>query len=206
MPSPVAPRSGRGRPEVTTHAEIEQAAFRLFADRGFAKTTLEAIAQEVGVGRRTLFRYYQSKNDIPWGQFDRTLIHFRELLAQQPSEMPIHAVVHQAVVSFNDFPPDAHPTHKQRMHLILNTPELQAHSVLRYAQWRQEIAAHVAGRVGGSPDDLIPQVAGHVSLAISLTAYDQWLAQPGSTNSDLLITIDEAMLGLRAYLSAEDRP
>ena len=53
-----ARRSARGRPEVTTHAEIEQAAFMLFAQRGYAQTTLEAIAAEVGIGRRTLFRYF----------------------------------------------------------------------------------------------------------------------------------------------------
>jgi hypothetical protein len=37
-------RSARGRPEVTTHAEIEQAAFMLVAQRGYAQTTLEANA------------------------------------------------------------------------------------------------------------------------------------------------------------------
>ncbi len=79
---PPASRSLRGRPEATTHAEIEQAAFRLFAERGFERTTLDAIAAEVGVGRRTLFRYFESKNDIPWGQFDRTLERFRVLLEQ----------------------------------------------------------------------------------------------------------------------------
>src|SRR5262245_3567476 len=58
-----------GRPVVTSHAAIEEAAFRLFGERGFEGTTLDAIAREVGIGRRTLFRYFASKNDIPWGQF-----------------------------------------------------------------------------------------------------------------------------------------
>src|SRR6478752_5661725 len=71
---------GPGRPEATSHAEIEQAAFRLFAERGFDGTTLGDIAAAVGVSRRTLFRYYPSKNDIPWGQFDRTLESFRRIL------------------------------------------------------------------------------------------------------------------------------
>ena len=85
-------RRGAGRPEVTSHAEIEAAAFRLFAARGFEQTTLAAIADEVSVSRRTLFRYYASKNDIPWGQFDRTLDAFRELLAGLPDERPLAVV------------------------------------------------------------------------------------------------------------------
>src|SRR5690349_2865865 len=40
----------RGRPVATSHAEIEQAAFRLYAERGFEGTTIEAIAAAVGVG------------------------------------------------------------------------------------------------------------------------------------------------------------
>lgn len=192
--------SARGRPEATSHAAIEQAAFTLFAERGFARTTLDAIADAVGVSRRTLFRYYQSKNDIPWGQFDRTLDHFRELLAGQPDDLPVHEAIHRAVVEFNRFPVDAHPPHRERMRLILTTPELQAHSVLRYAEWRQVIAEDVARRGGTLAADLVPQVAGHVSLAISLSAYEHWLAQPSADDGDLLTIIDDAMAGLRAYL------
>jgi AcrR family transcriptional regulator len=40
-----------------THAKIERAAFRLFSERDFAGTTLDDIAAEVGVGRRTVTRY-----------------------------------------------------------------------------------------------------------------------------------------------------
>jgi AcrR family transcriptional regulator len=66
-----------GRPPATSHAEIEAAAFALFAQKGFDATTMEDIATAVGVGRRTLFRYFPSKNDIPWGQFDDSLEHLR---------------------------------------------------------------------------------------------------------------------------------
>jgi len=195
--------SARGRPEATSHAAIEQAAFTLFAERGFARTTLDAIAEAVGVSRRTLFRYYQSKNDIPWGQFDRTLDHFRDLLAEQADDLPVHEAVHRAVVEFNRFPADAHPPHRERMRLILATPELEAHSVLRYAEWRQVIAEDVARRTGAQPGDLVPQVAGHVSLAISLSAYAAWLAEPDAETAPLLDIIDEAMTGLRLYLGVE---
>lgn len=179
-------RASAGRPEVTSHAAIEQAAFKLFRERGFESTTLEAIAQEVGVGRRTLFRYYKSKNDIPWGQFDRTLDSFRALLAAMPTDMPILDAVGRGIVEFNRFPADASPSHVERMRLILGTPALQAHSVLRYAEWRQVIAEYVAQRLGTAPSSLEPQLIGQVSLAVALTAYERWLRVPSSSLTGLI--------------------
>lgn len=197
----------RGRPAVTSHAAIEQAAFRLFAERGFDATTLSDIAKETGIGQRTLTRYYPSKNDIPWGQFDRTLEHFETLLASTPPDLPLWARVQRAVIAFNEFPDDAEPPHRERMRLILHTPTLQAHSVLRYAQWRGVIADYVAAETGAAPTDPFPQLVGHVSLALAMTAYEQWLRTPaagdpgGELNARLLELLERAMTALRQYLS-----
>lgn len=190
--------SARGRPEATSHASIETAAFRLFAERGFAGTTLDDIAREVGVGRRTLFRYFRSKNDIPWGQFDQTLDSFRATLDALPEELAVHEAVHRGVLAFNRFPPDAAPSHRDRMRLILTTPELQAHSVHQYAEWRAVIAAFVARRLDRPVDDLLPQLAGRVSLAVAVASYETWLRDP---DADLLELLDSAMGQLRAYLA-----
>ncbi|ROR89754.1 mycofactocin system transcriptional regulator [Nocardioides aurantiacus] len=190
--------SALGRPVATSHGAIERAAFRLFADHGFAGTTLDMIAAEVGVGRRTLFRYYRSKNDIPWGRFDRTLAGFRDTLAAMPDDLPVHEAVHRAVLSFNDFPDGAEPGHRERMRLILMTPELQAHSALRYAEWRAVIAEFVARRQGVGPHDLVPEVVSQVSLALALAAYELWLRRP---EADLRGLLDDAMGGLRAHLA-----
>jgi TetR/AcrR family transcriptional regulator, regulator of mycofactocin system len=191
-------RSLAGRPEITSPAAIEQAAFRLFAERGFDGTTLDSIADEVGIGRRTLFRYFPSKNDIPWGQFDRTLDGFRQLLEAMPEELPLHESVHRGVLAFNEFPEDASPPHRDRMRLILRTPALQAHSVLRYAEWRRVIAEYVADRRGLAPGDLLPRTVGHVSLSLALSAYEQWLDEPGAWLPDL---IDDAMSALVRHLA-----
>jgi mycofactocin system transcriptional regulator len=197
-----AAHARQGRPVATSHGEIEQAAFRLFAQRGFERTTLDAIAREVGVGRRTLFRYFQSKNDIPWGQFDQTLSSFADILDGMPEHLPLHEAVHLGVLRFNEFDPDAQPPHRERMRLILQTPALQAHSVLRYADWRAVISRYVARRLDLRPDDLLPQTVAHVSLALALTAYGTWLDRPSSSLVQLL---DEAMSGLRHYLGSNER-
>lgn len=190
--------SSRGRPVATSHAQIEEAAFRLFAERGFDAVTMADIAAEVGVGRRTLFRYFESKNDIPWGQFDRTLDGFRAILAATPESVPLAQAVQGAVLRFNEYPADAQPSHRERMRLILETPALQAHSVLRYSEWRSVIADHVAARLGLRPTDTLPRTVGSVSLALAISAYEGWLDDPAS---DLHTLLDETMSSLRSYLA-----
>lgn len=191
------PRVSPGRPVATSHGEIERAAFELFAERGFEGTTLDAIASRVGVGRRTLFRYYDSKNDIPWGEFAASLNAFREILASMPTDIPLADAVHRGVLAFNDFDGETLQMHRQRMSLILTTPALQAHSVHQYAEWRGVISGYVAGRLGVEPEDLAPRVAGHVSLALAISAYEQWLQED---SAELLPLIDGSMAALRDYL------
>jgi mycofactocin system transcriptional regulator len=174
--SAVAKRSRTsGRPPVTSHAAIEQAAFRLFEERGFDSTTMDDIAAEMGVGRRTLFRYYPSKNDILWGRFDESLRAFEETFRAMNPNLPISLAIRDAIVDFNRLDEEAIPQHRQRMRLLLRTPALLAHSELRYAAWRHVVADYVAARLGLERDDLLPELAGRVSLAIALTAYGQWL-------------------------------
>jgi mycofactocin system transcriptional regulator len=199
MTSVTGARRGAGRPEVTSHAAIEAAAFRLFTERGFDQTTLDAIAEAVGVSRRTLFNYYPSKNDIPWGQFDQTLDHFRTLLRDQPDGLPLWETVHRAVSAFNEFPLDAQPPHVDRMRLILHTPALQSHSVLRHAEWRQVIEEYVADVLGLDPKHPLPGLVGHMSLALALAAYDVWLADPAQSLADV---VAEQMVSLRGFLAA----
>jgi mycofactocin system transcriptional regulator len=187
----------RGRRAVTDHGSIERAAFRLFETQGFDETTMEQIAEAVGVGRRTLFRYFPSKNDIPWGQFDQSLRDFAEQLANVPTDVPVFEAVHQCVVAFNEFDGEALPQHRIRMRLILETPTLQAHSALRYAAWRGVIEDYVARRFDMGRDSLLPRLAGHISLALAVSSYEQWLIKP---DSDLPSILRQELDELRSYL------
>jgi mycofactocin system transcriptional regulator len=182
----VTSRAGHGRPPATSHAAIERAAFGLFEKHGFEATTMEDIADAVGVGRRTLFRYYPSKNDILWGQFDEGLRSFSETFAAIPDDVPLAESVTEAIVAFNALDASAVAQHRQRMRLLLGTPALLAHSELRYAAWRAVVADFVARRLGVRADALVPSLAGRVALAIALSAYEQWLADESAELADLI--------------------
>src|SRR3954451_1450954 len=159
-----------GRPPATTREEIEREAMRLFTTRGFDPTTVDEIAAAAGIGRRTFFRYFGSKNDVVWGRFDEGLAQLRATLDAAPADRPIVDVRREAIVAFNALPPAQVPVHRQRMALILGVDSLQAHSTLMYAEWRHVIAEYVSSRTGDRPDDLLPRLAGHVLLGAAVTA------------------------------------
>ncbi|TNC28974.1 mycofactocin system transcriptional regulator [Amycolatopsis alkalitolerans] len=190
------PRAGR-RP-ITSRSEVEHAAFELFARQGFERTTVDDIAQAAGIGRRTFFRYFPSKNDVAWGDFDRELRRMRRQLAEYPPDVPLVDAIRGALVDFNRVDPAEAPWHRRRMELILTTPALQAHSTLRYADWRQVLAEFVAKRLGTPPDSLAPQAIAYATLGVALAAYEQWLRNPGS---DLRELLDAGVLELSAAVA-----
>ena len=175
-----------GRPPITTRVELEQIALDLFLRNGFNETTLDDIAAAAGIARRTFFGYFSSKNDVVWGDFDALLRGMEDWLDQGDDGRPLFDTLTDAVVRFNDLPPEAVPAHRQRMSLILHVPALQAHSTLRYAEWRNVVARFAASRLGEPAETLLPQLIAHVSLGAAVTAYEQWLADDRTHLGQLL--------------------
>jgi TetR/AcrR family transcriptional regulator, regulator of mycofactocin system len=188
-----------GRPPGTTRRAVTSTALELFAERGFEETTVDDIADALGVSRRTLFRYFASKNDMAWGDFDWVLARLRRCLAATEPEEPLHEALGRAVVESNRYEEEQLPELRIRMRLITGVPALQAHSMLRYAEWRSVIAEFVAERLQCGVDDLIPQTVAHAALGTSMAAFLVWVDNPAS---DLVENLEEAYrllgLGLRA--------
>jgi mycofactocin system transcriptional regulator len=171
-------RPARGRPRSVTHAHIAGIALELFARNGFDETTVEDIAAAAGISRRTLFRYFPSKNDMVWGDFEWVLDRLRGYLAERPSGEPLMAALSAAVEASNHYEADQLPELRIRMTLITTVPALQAHSMLRYAAWRAVIAEFAAVRLGQQPDDLVPQAIAHAALGASMAAFVHWVDHP----------------------------
>lgn len=183
-----------GRHPTTTRAHLSHVALQLFIERGFDETTVDDIAHAAGIGRRTLFRYFPSKNDLPWGDFEAGLEDMRNFLADLPADLPLVDALFAAIVEFNRFPAEEIPYHRKRMELLLNVPALVAHSTLRYAAWREVIADFAAARLGAAPDSLEPRSIGWIFLGVSLSAYEQWLQHD---DADLIPLLESALAMLR---------
>jgi TetR/AcrR family transcriptional regulator, regulator of mycofactocin system len=175
-----------GRRRSTTPEHITDIALELFTARGFAEVSVDDVAQAAGIARRTLFRYYASKNAILWGDFDTHLAHLQELLDNVDPKVPLGEALRGALLAFNTFDESETVRHRRRMRIILETAELQAYSMTMYAGWREVMAGFVAHRLSVKTTDPLPQTVAWTMLGVALSAYEHWLG-------DESVTLPEAL-------------
>src|SRR5205807_5601075 len=60
--------------------EILCAAAKLFARHGYADTNTQLLAEKLGVGKGTLYRYFPSKQDLFLAAVDRVMRRLRETI------------------------------------------------------------------------------------------------------------------------------
>jgi len=185
----------RGRPPGTSRRELELISLRLFTDQGFDNTTIEQIAAEAGVSKRTFFRYFSSKADVLWSEFNREVDVIRAALAQVPAEMPMMDAIRRAVVTANHYGPRDVPELRMRMNLIGSVPALQSSAAIHYDAWERAISDFAAIRIGQPAGSLYPLAVGRATLAACRAAYDRWSAR---ADADLTFYLDAALTALAA--------
>src|SRR5258706_7014888 len=87
-------RSAEGRAEV--RRELVAAAVTQFTDRGYEETTVDDIAAAAGVGRRTFFRYFRSKEDAISADHETGLARAAEVFAGAHPDEPTTSLVLRA--------------------------------------------------------------------------------------------------------------
>jgi mycofactocin system transcriptional regulator len=185
----------RGRPPGTSRRELELIALRLFTDQGFDSTTIEQIAEEAGVSKRTFFRYFSSKANVLWSEFDSEVDTIRAALAEVPPGVPMMDAIRRAVVTANHYGPQDVPELRMRMNLIGSVPAFQSSAALHYDAWERAISDFAATRIGQPADSLYPLAAGRATLAACRAAYDRWSAR---ADADLTFYLDAALAALAA--------
>jgi mycofactocin system transcriptional regulator len=185
----------RGRPPGTSRRELELIALRLFTERGFENTTIEQIAAEAGVSKRTFFRYFGSKSSVLWNEFDREVQEIRAALAEVPDSVGMMEAIRQVVVTVNHYGQHDVPELRMRMNLVGSVPALQSSAALHYDAWERAISDFAAIRLGQAADSLYPLAVGRATLAVCRAAYDRWSAR---ADADLTFYLDAALAALTA--------
>ena len=187
------PRPGlRERRKRLTAAELEAAAYRLFGERGFDAVTVDDIAAEADVSRRTFFRYFASKEDVLLADHFVQLARLREAIAARPPDEPIVTALRNALLSLTGDFDDRKEMIILRGRLMRDTPSLQARSLVHQKLWEDAMQEMVAARLGVDPvADLRPGLVSATTLAAMRVAFTNWLA--AGCDGDLIKLTTEAL-------------
>ncbi|MEH6721839.1 MAG: TetR family transcriptional regulator [Aurantimonas endophytica] len=178
----------RQRQIAAVRHDILQAAIKRFQANGYDETTVDEIADDIGVSRRTVFRYFPTKDDmvLSWGfaVFDG----LRAAVAARPPDEPPLACMHAVMIEHVAVPAEAYPDALMLAALIKKTPRLRARSHEITDAWE---AALTEGLIARDPDQSAqaPLVAA-VAVAVGRLGARRWLDSDGGTT--LTASLDRA--------------
>jgi len=149
----------REKHKADTRRNIQEAAAALFQERGFQATTMDMIAAAVDVSPRTLFRYFESKEDLLLSKVISSLDQIIDVLQKRPSEESCLQAFRQAVIEV-----------LSQQNMILATvianavgdigmERVTARLIANLRRWEEQIANVFWERLGVSPTAHTAKVA-----------------------------------------------
>jgi AcrR family transcriptional regulator len=147
MTSTAAEPGLRERKKAATRQALHEAAFRLAIENGPEHVTVEAIADEVGVSRRTFSNYFANKEEaLLYG--DHLRMHgLIELVRGRPAAESAWTALTRAAEEFYPHLGDLDPGWVAQGQLLRSHPALVTAQVRTFAAVERELAAEVAVRL-----------------------------------------------------------
>jgi AcrR family transcriptional regulator len=164
----------RERKRAKTLDRIRVEAIRLFIERGFDTTTLDDIAQAAEVSRRSLFHYFESKEEIVFSARADFPNHVAEAIGRRPADEPLLDMVENALMDVSKRYVSAQTRNLSR--LIRDTPALSAGEQAKYEQVERILAKALADRKSLRKPDTACRVTAATAIGILKLALEGWLA------------------------------
>lgn len=179
LPMSQDPTNGNG-----ARQRIAIAARELFVSQGYQQTTVEAIAERAGVGRRTFFRYFRSKDEVILLDHDRVVEAMERRFANTYGLPPVRGLCQGVSVVFRSYV-DEPVLSVQRYQLTRSVPELRSRELAMVHEYFKAFRRYLVERFAQSPPRSAPDggVRADVIAGAVVSAHNQvlrdWLRAGG---------------------------
>ena len=170
----------RERKKLKTRQAIVEAGTTLFAERGYAETTLAEVADAAEVALSTIFNYFPGKPDIVFAVYDALVASAQERVVQRPEgETAKHAVL----VWVREVLPELERPYAEAIRrsaeIIQSDPDLVAAERLRMALLEDEIALGFARDLDEDPPGVRSRMMAAIALGGMIDVWNDWIAAHG---------------------------
>jgi AcrR family transcriptional regulator len=188
----------RDRKVESVRAAVAEQALGLLLSSGFTSTTVDDIAKHSGVGRRTFFRYFETKEAVVLWHLERFGVLAAQATLARPDDEALFQAACEGLCEASALYSDSAQRTREILRLVEATPSLFAQYAVQTERFKAALASALARRIHGEPDDLACQLVARVSLEGFHTALRRWLATP---DVSLEACVSDAFSALRATLS-----
>ena len=195
----------RERKKQQTREKIARVALELFAERGYDETTLADIAEAADVSPRTIFAYYDSKEDILFCEEGV----FVDRLGQMLDERPPGTTTIDAIRGFfaSIEPPDEQA--RLRKKVVTASPALEMRLRAQHGKLEPMLVESIARDLGAGPGDMRPLLIAASMTAAFMSVRDRLFeAEAGGEpigHEEAMATLDQVLDFARAGLEALQR-
>jgi AcrR family transcriptional regulator len=159
--------------EGDTPGRLQRAAFELFAERGFAHTTVPQIAARAGLTTRSFFRHYSDKREVLFRGDDEIPARVAALIASRPPGLSLLDLIVWGVQTIaRDVLGDQRDYLSARHAIIATDAGLRERELHKQAAMATAISRALQDQ---GLDAITAALAGKLTTAISSTAVDRWL-------------------------------
>jgi AcrR family transcriptional regulator len=189
----------RERKKQRTRERIVEAAFELFAERGFDGTTIADIAEAAEIAPRTFFSYFPSKDDVVFHDFEEAQAMIASWLQdREPGTNTIDALRAGIATGMEQMGPRDMREKRLRKRLVSENESLAAHSQHLKGKLADLVGESVAEDLGDAPTDVRPRLVAAAFAAVIGLIEDM----PDDELSHSTETIDSLLAFLRGGLAA----
>ncbi len=189
----------RERKKERTRRELEEAAHRLFRERGYEQTTVDDIAEVVGVSARTFFRYFDSKEAVLLGDWRAQLGAMSAMLLARPKDEPLldtARALAQAIAAMMEEDRERHRFVKQIVASSARAGDYERTVLL--PEFERTVVDALALRMQVDPtEDMRPALAAAAGIAAMHTAKVRWTTDESAS---LVALVDEAFEALEGII------
>jgi AcrR family transcriptional regulator len=205
LDTPPAKLGLRERKKQQTRETIARTALKLFAERGYDETTLADIAEAAEVAPRTIFAYFDSKEDILLGEENSVLANLKRRLDERPEGTTTVDALREFVSCIE--PPD--DAAKLRKQIMSANPALGMKMRARHSELEPMLAESIAKDLGAEPGDIRPLLIAASMTAAFLSISDRFSEAESDgepvTHEQGMAVLDQVLEFLRGGLEALQR-
>jgi AcrR family transcriptional regulator len=138
----------------STRERLIGAAFDLFEERGYDRTTVDDIAERAGTGRTTFFRVFGSKEEVIFPDHEQVLEQIRVRLAASTPETSLVAVSEAARLVLQHYLAEGELA-RSRYVLTRSVPALRDREVAGILQYQRLFRTFIHQWMGDSPESAL---------------------------------------------------